>query len=392
MSQKYFAQITPGLEEVLKQELKTLGCRKLKLEEGGVYFEGTRKHLYRVLQWSRLANRIYWTLIDATAPNSNALFERVIRGPWAKIFSFNSKLESLPIALRVNLGQHPEFQGTGQIESLVFRAIEKTLVDHIQVKSAKWNSTDPHCQRLLIRVHQHRITIRLDASGHLLHKRGWRSVEGQAPLRPTLAAAMLDLVAWNTKEPLIDPMCGSGTIPIEAARKAAFLQPRLPQTYTCQLWENYDLQLWEQETNFYQRSKENQFTENSPSQTLYQSHIYAFDISPDAIKTTQSHLQKAEIMVQVTVNDVASLRPPLNSEPGLIIFNPPYGLRVKEGHELKKLLTIFSQDRSSWLGWRLGFIYPRQLSPPSVAGLQAKEVARFQHGGLPVWVWTYTHS
>ena len=109
-------------------------------------------------------------------------------------------------------------------------------------------------------------------------------------------------------------------------------------------------------------------------------------------------------MVQVRVLDVKELTPitpqvdpaatPSNDHEcskGLILFNPPYGLRVKEVDETKALLRLFSSDPERWRGWRLGFIYPRQLTPPATSGLVARELARFQHGGLPVWVWRYEH-
>ena len=123
MSQRYYAQITPGLEELLRLELKSLGCRKLKVDQGGIYFEGTRKHLYRVIQWSRLASRVFCTIVDATAPNSSALFERVIKANWSSYFHEEISDEPVWLALRVILGQHSGFKGTGEVESLVFRAI-----------------------------------------------------------------------------------------------------------------------------------------------------------------------------------------------------------------------------------------------------------------------------
>jgi putative N6-adenine-specific DNA methylase len=386
MSQRYFAQVSPGLESLLKAELKTLGARKLKLDEGGVHFEGTRKHLYRALQWSRLANLIYWTVSEGTAPNAHALFERVMKVPWDTIVPQDSN--PMHISIRVSLSRHPEFQGTGQVESIVFRAIERSLSNIREVRSAHWNDNKSgHHLRILVRAEDHRVTIRLDAAGRLLHKRGWRLSEGDAPLRPTLAAAMLKLLQWQPNEPLIDPMCGSGTLPIEAALMAANASPRLWNTYACHQWVGFDEILWQAEGG------QGHQPEHASSESIkYHTQIFASDHSSEAISLTQQHCTQAKQMVQVSCLSVDRLAPPITSEKGgLIIFNPPYGLRVNEGDETKSLLRRFAQHPQAWAGWRVGMIYPRQLTPPAPNGLVARELARFQHGGLPVWVWQFTH-
>lgn len=381
MAQHYFAQISPGLEGLLKDELKSLGARKIQLEEGGAMFQGTRKHLYRVLHQSRLANLIYWTVSEGTAPNAHALFERAMKVSWNEIIPPMD--EVLRVSIRVSLSRHPEFQGTGEVESIVFRAIERSLEGKRQVHSAHWNEEDiENHLRVLVRVQDHRVSIRLDAAGCLMHKRGWRQQEGEAPLRPTLAAAMLKLLNWSKDEPLIDPMCGSGTIPIEASLMADQVSPRLWTRYACHDWLNFDKELWQTETQAFSNTK------TSPK---FHPHIYALDINPEAVALTQSHLAQSQQMVQVSQGDVRQLTAPDQHETGLIIVNPPYGLRVNEGDETKALLRSFAENKEQWQGWRLGMIYPRQLTPPAPQGLVGKERARFQHGGLPVWVWEFSH-
>ena len=385
MSQRYYAQVSPGLESLLKDELKTLGVRKLKLDEGGVHFEGTRKHLYRTLQWSRLANLIYWTVGEGTAPNAHALFEKVIKVSWSNIIPASD--QPLHLSIRVSLSRHPEFEGTGQVESIVYRAIEKSLEKTRVIRSAQWSEANPKNHlRVLVRIQDHRVSIRLDAAGCLLHKRGWRQSEGNAPLRPTLAAAMLKLLQWSPDEILIDPMCGSGTIPIEAALMSAQCSPRQWSSYACHQWQGFQPELWAQETEH--------FIENNKAveSIRYHSTIHASDQSPEAIALTQQHCSHAKQMVQISCQSVEELRPPtVEQSTGLILFNPPYGLRVHEGNETKELLRNFSTQPQLWQGWRVGMIYPRQLTPPAPQGLVARELARFQHGGLPVWVWQFTH-
>lgn len=385
MSQRYYAQVSPGLELLLKDELKTFGVRKLKLEEGGVHFEGTRKHLYRTLQWSRLANLIYWTVSEGTAPNSHALFEKVMKVPWRTIISEHS--DPLYLSIRVSLARHPEFQGTGQVKSIVYRAVERSVEKIRTIRSAQWSDPDKtHHLRVLVRIEDHRVSIRLDAAGCLLHKRGWRQSEGTAPIRPTLAAAMLRLLEWSPDEALIDPMCGSGTIPIEAAFISAKCPPRQWKDYACHQWYGFQPDLWETERG------QSTIQQDVSSHNRYHSHIFASDQSTEAIALTQQHCSQAKQMVQISCESVDKLNPPqVDQSSGLIIFNPPYGLRVGEGDETKRLLRRFATHRQLWQGWRVGMIYPRQLTPPAPQGLVARELARFQHGGLPVWVWQFTH-
>ena len=120
------------------------------------------------------------------------------------------------------------------------------------------------------------------------------------------------------------------------------------------------------------------------------SSIFASDLLAESIATTQSHLLAAGEMIQVWRCDAREIEPPCAAS-GLILINPPYGLRVKEDDTLKAMLSAFARDVERWKGWRLGLIYPRQLTPPQTSGLKATELARFQHGGLPVWVWRYEH-
>ena len=386
MSQRYFAQISPGLEDVLRAELKELGARRLKLDEGGVHFEGTRKHLYRVLLQSRLASRVYQTLTEGGAPQRDALFARIVKIDWTQYIP--AKSTPLPLAIRASVSATHTIEGTGEVESVVFNAVERALRGQRVIRSCPWSSDEPDLTRLLVRVHQGRVTVRIDAAGDLMHRRGWRMSEGAAPLRPTLAATLLRLLAWDLEEPLYDPMCGSGTIPIEAARWASRRSPRLWTRYACSSWPSFDSELWEREVKLLGSSN---VSEDDQSPAQLHAHIFASDRDTKAIAMTQSHLVSAHELVQVWTHDARQLTPPTD-QPGLLIFNPPYGLRVKEGDELKAVLHTFAQHRDQWLGWRLGIIYPRQLTPPHVDGLTMTELARFQHGGLPVWVWRYQHE
>ena len=165
---------------------------------------------------------------------------------------------------------------------------------------------------------------------------------------------MLTLLEWRPDEPLYDPMCGSGTIPIEAALWASGRSPRLWERYACHAWATFDREVWRRELEAL----------SAPSASVFHPSIFASDIDPEAIALTQSHLLAAQEMVNVTTLDLRKIERPPIDRPGLLLFNPPYGLRVREGLELKHLLQHIATHREEWLGWRVGFIYPRQLTPP----------------------------
>ena len=160
--------------------------------------------------------------------------------------------------------------------------------------------------------------------------------------------------------------------------------PNRNRFYPSRMYESwtFDEELWKLETLG---------NSNAQRDNQFHSHIYAFDINPEAVALTQSHLSLSQQMVQVSQADVRQLEVPDQHQSGLILINPPYGLRVSEGEETKSLLRNFAEQREKWQHWRIGMIYPRQLTPPAPQGLVGKELARFQHGGLPVWVWEFSH-
>jgi 23S rRNA G2445 N2-methylase RlmL len=403
MAQKYFVQITPGLEEVLKAELKILKVRKLKTLKGAVTFEGTRKHLYRVLHWSRCAHRVYWTLGTWGAPQQEAIYQKARRISWSTIFTTNCQ-----IAIRCKVTQNTRVSSNTQVKDLILHAIRKSCSPHI-IEEVEWSCT-PHfdqkkIQRLLIHIEQDQLTIRLDASGGLMHKRGWRISDGPAPLRSTLVASILRLSQWNADIPLIDPMCGSGTWSLEAIQIALSVPPRLWTQYPCQQWEGFDPELWQQACDYLKTSLTQQvcsffISDINPNMTsltckhinLILNHTYiAQDTTPHvSIPHHQSMiLGSKQLEISFNTLDIDLLTPP-KIPPGYIVLNPPYNIRIKTQWDLAQWLTKFLSN-PLWHFWKVLIILPKAQAQIILKKFQGLCLAEFTHGGLLVNVLTFVN-
>ena len=390
MSQSYFAQISPGLEEDLKVELKSFRVRKLKSLTGGYEFTGTRKHLYKTLIWSRFTSRIFQTLGSFSTPNPQALFQKVSKLNWNQILK-----PTEPLLLKVHFSRSSGFAGSGQVEEIIKKALQH---QRPKALSPPFNWSTPFemgQQRLLVHLDQHHCTLRLDASGFLMHRRGWRIEDGLAPLRPTLASTLLHQIGWTPDHPLVDPFCGSGTFLVEAARHHLALPPLLPTlNRPCFSWISFDPHLW---TDLLSSSP---FTPHSREQCIF----WGADLSRDALDLTQRHLNQATIpssfyqLHHQPVSDLSSLlqEPKFQStslrSTGYIVANPPYGIRVSSVNQARQTwLSLLNQFKSFPETWTLGIILPLK-SPPPKYGLKRELVSRFKHGGLDVGWWKFTHS
>ena len=435
MSQRYFLQVAPGLEHLLRAELKELGARRLEQLEGGVELEGTKKHLYRALLWSRLASGVWLTLAEGRAPNPNALFDRARRVPWGDLCTQGCHL-SIRCVTRARGGQ-----GASQAESVVRRAVETTLEAAglplppeapwaPPSSTAPWDPAAPVTQRLLVRLDGDLLTLRVDAGGGLLHKRGWRRADGPAPLRPTLASACLAALSWDPSEPLLDPMCGAGTFTIEAARAALSLPPRLTGAlsaegeaegeaegggeeagpFACQRWLTFDKALWAEELS---APRPWPWARGSapPAGAL------ASDLSARSLELTRDHLRAALVdisgaplpeerrapwAVSEEPIDAAARLPELlarlgaeGAPAGLVVVNPPYNIRVRGSSEeggdaARDLISALGAHLPR--GWRAGVLLPTDYPFKRPAALTCEPALRFSHGGLPVTLWRLARS
>jgi putative N6-adenine-specific DNA methylase len=322
-----------GIEEVLAEELRILGAGNVRLLNRAVAFSGDRKLLYKANYNLRTALKILVPLIESEISNENELYSFVRTVPWDKYMGVNDTL-AVEATLKSDLFTHSQF---------VAQRIKDAIVDQFRDKYGQRPSVDLDQPSLRINAFLSNkiIKLSLDSSGDPLYRRGYRTSQGPAPLNEVLAAGLIKLSGWNGLVPFVDFMCGSGTLPIEAALIAGKIPPgAMGRTYGFQKWNDYDARLF--------RDIEQ---EHKDTPKIKNAGIFAADISSQAVGLAIRHAQQAGVGDKISFKNchLNDFLPP--SPPGIVIINPPYGERVitsdidelyaQIGNRLKKAYSGF---------------------------------------------------
>lgn len=320
MEMSFFATAAKGVEEVLANEIRFLGIPDPCVEKGGVRFRGDLGACYKANLWLRTAQRILMPVAEFPCDSPETLYEGVRSIPWTRYLTPDMTL-AVSCNLRDSAMTHSGFTAL---------KTKDAIVDSIRDSHGRRPNVDTVDPDLLVNVHlvRNRCTVSLDTSGTGLDKRGYRLETKEAPLRETLAAAIIELSGWDGTSVLVDPMCGSGTIPIEAALKASRRPPGcLRSGYGFQRWPGYDASLWR---NIFREAREQALPELPVS-------ILGSDASSGAIRNARRNAERAGIAQFVTFGnrDIGDVSPP--PSPGIVLCNPPYGVRLGEEEALKPL-------------------------------------------------------
>ncbi|MBI4732707.1 MAG: class I SAM-dependent RNA methyltransferase [Chloroflexi bacterium] len=350
----YFAVTAPGLEPFTAIELRALfPDREPVPEPGGVTFKGDLSTLSLANLHLRTASRVLARLGNFfRAITFEELQQRAARLPWERFLT-----PGQPISLRVTCHKSKLYHSDA-----VARTVSAALTERLGQPSpiAKLDDeTDQPPQLVIVRLADDICTVSVDSSGTILHKRGYRQAVAKAPLRETLAAAILMASGWDKVSPLLDPFCGSGTIPIEAALMALGIPPGLNRRFAFMDWSGFDERLWS--------SVQTPLTINhNPSLT-----ILASDRDAGAIKMSQANAERAGVAeyIEFTCQAVSAVTPPatlrLRSGRGWVVTNPPYGLRVRSGADLRNLYAQFGNVlREKCPGWDVSVL----CSDPALLG------------------------
>lgn len=332
---RFFAPCPRGLEEVLDEELRALGVAVRTRTAAGVQFEAPWSTMYWVNLWSHLASRVLWEVSRRRYQTEDDVYRAAFELPWPDWFTLGSTIK-----VRVSAHRCP----LPSLEFLTLR-IKDAICDKFTVVTGKRPSVDTRHPDVRIDafLDADSMTLYLDTSGEPLFKRGHRVAAVEAPLRENLAAGLLRLAGWTPDEVLMDPMCGTGTIPLEAAMMARQIAPGLARSFAFEQLRIHDAKRWTQlrETAILKRRK-------APPAGLY-----ASDQDPAAVKTAQRLFQGAGVAVDVRLKqqEILSLEPP--AQRGVMIINPPYGVRMGHSDEL----DAFYPRLGDWLkrgfaGWR----------------------------------------
>lgn len=336
----YFATVARSLESIAAAEIERLGAKEVRPDFSGVHFVGDKATLYRVNLWARTIFRVLVPIREFDCPNADILYREVQKISWDKYLQPDKTLAVDCTGSNQKLN-HTHFTAL---------QVKNAIVDQQRLKFGQRSRIDTKNPDVLVNVHlqQQRCILSLDSSGTSLHRRGYRQAMGTAPLKETLAAALLDIAQWDTSLPFLDPLCGSGTLPIEAGLKALDIAPGLfRQKFCFESFPDFDQQLWQQLLTQAKNSQINKLT----------APILGSDRDASVLIQARSNSERCGIQqyIQFTQTELAELEAPTDC--GMIICNPPYGERLGVPQELgafyKTLGDIFKQRFKGWTAFIL---------------------------------------
>lgn len=328
-----------GLEAVLKKEILDLGYEIVSVEDGRITFCGDDTAIPRANIFIRTAERILLKVGSFHASDFDELFEGTKAIPWEQYLPRDGKFW----VTKATTNKSALFSGSA-IQSIVKKAIVEKMKCTYRI-----NHFDEDGDEYPIRVFIFKdiVTIGLDTSGTSLHKRGYRKLVGKAPISETLAAALLMLTPWKADRVLVDPFCGSGTFPIEAAMLGANIAPGMNREFISDSWEKIIPQkMW---YNAYDEA-------NDMIRRDVEMNIQGYDLNPDMIKCAIANARDAGVdeYIHFQARDVKELRNPKHY--GFIVTNPPYGERLEEKESLPELYKIIGESFANLSDWSMYLI------------------------------------
>lgn len=367
----FFATCPRGLELLLVDELRQLKAEKIHAVGGGVQFVGDLLLCYRVNLESRLASRVLWQVATGSYRSEDDIYRAAYALRWNDWFD-----PGHTIRVDVSATKSP-------LTSLNFVTlkIKDAVCDKIRRLSGRRPSVDTRAPDIPIQGHltDRDFALYLDTTGEPLFKRGQRVVTGEAPLRENLAAGILRLAGWTPGIPLLDPMCGSGTILLEAAQMALDIAPGLGRHFAFEKIKNFDSRRWRE---LLQRSAARQ----KPKLPLA---IYGSDLSADVLKAAHANLMAASLEKVVSLKRANVLEIPAPAKEGIIVTNPPYGVRLGEQRYLAELYPKLGDVlKKQFAGWRAYFL-SADMRLPKLIRLAASKRTPLYNGALECRLFEY---
>ena len=371
------AKTFKGLEEVLAQELIELGANDVQLERRAVSFRGDKALLYRANLCLRTASRILVPIVEATltpkkkniAPE-DLLYEAVKRVEWSRYMSVENTF-----AIDATV-----YSDTFRNSRFVTYRVKDAIADYWMEHANKRPSVAVEAPDMLINVHiaKEHLTLSLDSSGESLHKRGYRVANTEAPINEALAAGMLLMAGWKGQSDFYDPMCGSGTLLIEAALIARNIAPGVfRQAFAFEKWSDFDAELWSDIYN--DDSQEHEFTHK----------IYGSDASFYAIQQAAKNIKSAGVQKDVELKQIrmeeikiSNLQSSISNPSPLVMLNPPYGERLKSNKEMEDLYSAIGSTLKHQFAGATAWIISSNDAAMKCIGLKPSRKVRLLNGEL----------
>lgn len=366
MKLELIATATFGLEAVVKREIQNLGYKILKSEDGKITYLGDERAIVKSNLWLRSADRVLLKMGEFTALTFEDLFQQVKGISWEELVPPDGKFTVTGTSVKSQLHSVPSCQSITK-KAIVERLRDCYGIDRFEETGAEYT--------VKVTLLKDRATITVDTSGTGLHKRGYRTVDVAAPIKETLAAAMVQLSFWKPGRLLVDPCCGSGTIPIEAAMIGRNIAPGLSREFAAEGWELIPASIWKEER-----------------QAAYQAidyeaelRIQGSDISKKAVEAARENAIEAGVddCVDFHILDVEQLEPGEETR-GIIITNPPYGERIGDEKALRHIYKSLNAYMKDNLGWSLFLVTSDKTAEEKIMERQADRRRKLYNGRLEV--------
>lgn len=329
---KLVATSAMGLESIVADEVKELGFQT-QTENGKIYFEGDETAIAKTNMWLRVADRVRIIVGEFTATTFDQLFEQTKSLPWEQYLPVDAKFPVAGKSVKSTLYSTPDCQAI----------VKKAIVERLKTAYKRIGFLDETGPlfKLEVSILKDKVTLTIDSSGAGLHKRGYRVGQGDAPLKETMAAALVKLTRWNPDRPFVDPFCGSGTIAIEAAMIGQQIAPGYNRDFSSEEWPWIDQAIWD-------RVREEAEDIAKYDQPL---DITGFDVDPKMIKIAQQNAVEAGFMdlIKFEQRDVKNLT--VEGLNGVLVGNPPYGERLGEIEEAEELAQVIGHIMDKYPSW-----------------------------------------
>lgn len=363
------ATATFGLEAVVAGELKALGYDSLKIENGRVSFTADESAICRCNLWLRSADRLRLKVGEFQALTFDELFEKTKALPWADLMPSNALFPVDGKSIQSALFSISDCQAI----------VKKAVVENLKKKYRRdWFSEEGPLYRIEISLLKDIATLTIDTSGMGLHKRGYRKEGSAAPLKETLAAALVLLTRWKPDIAIIDPFCGSGTILIEAALIGHHIAPGMNRTFASEEWPTIDRKYWrEARKETHEKAEKN-----------LKLDLTGTDINDTAIQTARKNAAEAgvEELIHFQTRSLSELSS--KKKYGKVICNPPYGERLSDAKEIKKLYRKMGQVFGTLDTWSY-YILTADENFESLFGRKASKRRKLYHGNIKVQYYQY---
>ena len=356
------ATTTFGLEAVVKRELINLGFEIKSSENGKITFLADRKGIIKANMWLRSADRVLLKIAEFKAMTFDELYDKTKRINWSEFIPKNGKFPVDGQSVKSTLFSISDSQ------AIVKKAIVDSLKD---VYKINWFPEDGPIFNVKVSLLKDIATLTIDTSGTALHKRGYRQNAVIAPLKETLAAALVSLSFWNKDRVLIDPFCGSGTIAIEAALIARNIAPGLYRDFVCKYWPMFEDDLWKEVT------KEAYESIDQESKI----EIYAYDIIQENIDAAIENAEEAGVIDCITFEqkDFKDLK--VKEDYKIMITNPPYGERLSEKEEVERLYKLIGEKLGKLKTWSV-YVITSDKNFETIYGKKADRRRKLYNGRI----------